>query len=305
MGRVGPDGGGLQGLPTPCSSGRLASRCGRHSDSRSTCSCPPAPAFLGPATPPGAKYGSSLNNPYLVLRPEADTATPSTTTYAFDVPTPDTGWAFVLGDIDADQVRIAATDSRGRCWGGRDQQLVQGFFNYAGGADVPSWEPDLDPGGNACAVDTEGACGWFEPDVRLSCLTLTFTRRSASRLPDLVREPGPPSGRVGRRPLHRRQLPHGADDPDPPLAVRRGAGRREPTTDGSYYFGEFATQAGYVVRLDVPDLCRRRPRTEDGVEPRQRRLPGLAGRLHRPCDRPAADGWHGPGRGRPRRPGCR
>lgn len=66
-------------------------------------------AVLGGGTPPGAKYGSSAGNPYLVLRPRADAPTsPSTTTYTFDAPTPDTGWAFVLGDIDADQVRVTA-----------------------------------------------------------------------------------------------------------------------------------------------------------------------------------------------------
>ena len=86
------------------------------SDSRSPVQVPSgASAFLGPGTPPGAKYGSSAGNPYLVLRARADTPTGrSTTTYTFDAPTPDTGWAFVLGDIDADQVAVSATDAS-RC----------------------------------------------------------------------------------------------------------------------------------------------------------------------------------------------
>ncbi|UYO97668.1 hypothetical protein OED01_02800 [Microbacterium sp. M28] len=48
-----------------------------------------ASVWLSEGTPVGAKYGSSRNNPYLNLRPKADTATsPSTTTYSFDRPTP-------------------------------------------------------------------------------------------------------------------------------------------------------------------------------------------------------------------------
>ena len=45
--------------------------------------------WFGPTTPIGVKYGSSQNQPYLNLRPLADTATtPSTTTYTFDQPDP-------------------------------------------------------------------------------------------------------------------------------------------------------------------------------------------------------------------------
>jgi hypothetical protein len=68
-----------------------------------------ASTWLSADTPPGATYGSSRNEPYINLRPRADRAgAPSTTTYTFDTPTPPGGWAFVLGDIDADEVVVTA-----------------------------------------------------------------------------------------------------------------------------------------------------------------------------------------------------
>ena len=96
--------------------------------------------FLGPATPPGAKYGSSAGNPYLVLRPAVDNPTsPSTTTYTFATPTPDAGWAFVLGDIDADQVALSATDATGAAVPAAEvDSWFAGRFNYAGATDL--WE---------------------------------------------------------------------------------------------------------------------------------------------------------------------
>ncbi|MCY7395071.1 MAG: hypothetical protein LH468_02780 [Nocardioides sp.] len=32
--------------------------------------------------------------------------------------------------------------------------------------------------GNAAATNTDGAAGWFEPDIRLRSLTFVFTRRA-------------------------------------------------------------------------------------------------------------------------------
>ncbi len=140
-----------------------------------------ASGALGAGTPPGAKYGTSAGNPYLVLRPRADTpTTPSTTTYTFDAPTPDTGWAFVLGDVDADAVTVRATDETGAAVPAAEvDSWFRGSFNYAGGADQPTWDgPSSTLTGNAGALDTDGAAGWFEPDVRLTSLTLAFTRRA-------------------------------------------------------------------------------------------------------------------------------
>ena len=86
--------------------------------------------FLGTGTPPGLKYGTSRGSSYLALRPRADTPTaPSTTTYTFADPTPDTGWAFVLGDVDSDQVEVRATDEDGTAVpAARDRQLVPGHL---------------------------------------------------------------------------------------------------------------------------------------------------------------------------------
>ena len=66
--------------------------------------------YLSATTPVGAKYGSSKDRPYLNLRPYSQNGAPaSVTTYQFDRPTPSSGWTFVLGDVDADQVTITAT----------------------------------------------------------------------------------------------------------------------------------------------------------------------------------------------------
>ncbi len=230
------------------------------SDSRSPVQLPTgASSFLGPATPPGAKYGSSAGNPYLVLRPRADTPTaPSTTTYTFDTPTPDTGWAFVLGDIDSDQVRLAATDVRGAPVPAAEiDSWFRGTFNYAGAADQPTWDAATSTlVGNPGAVDTDGAAGWFEPDVRLTSLTMTFTRRAGFPVYQtwFVSRARPIGGTVddvstvGQCPPDRTTLTLVSPFGDA-LATT------VPAADGSYTFGELATQDGYVVRLDVPVGC--------------------------------------------------
>ncbi|MFB6610768.1 collagen binding domain-containing protein [Agromyces sp. NPDC056379] len=147
--------------------------------------------WLAQGTPVGAKYGSSLNQPYLNLRPKADTPTgTSTTTYSFPTPTPSSNWTFVLGDIDADQVRIAAVGANGAALTAAELGF-RGGFNYCApgvvgkpscsgdAADVPSWNPaTLTLTGNATAADTNGAAGWFEPSVPISSLSFFFTRRS-------------------------------------------------------------------------------------------------------------------------------
>jgi len=213
--------------------------------------------FLGPGTPPGAKYGSSAGSPYILLRPFADNATsPSTTTYTFADPTPDTGWAFVLGDIDADQVAVRATDENGAPVPASEvDSWFQGTFNYVGGAPLPSWDA-----GSATLVgggtDVAGASGWFEPDIRLASLTLVFTRLSGfpSYQTWFVSRARPIGGTVtdvsqtGSCTLTGSALtlvaPFGEE-----LATTN------PSADGSYSFGDFATQDGYVVRVTPPDGC--------------------------------------------------
>ncbi|WP_439688443.1 carboxypeptidase regulatory-like domain-containing protein [Curtobacterium sp. SP.BCp] len=153
--------------------------------------------WQGPNTGPGAAYGSSRGNTYLNQRPLADAAgQPSVTTYTFATPTPGaSSWSFVLGDVDADRVTIAATTQGGGTATAADLGF-SGVYNSCSastaggwscpadpdgttGRDVPSWDgASLTLTGNAGSVDTSGATAWFTPTVPLTSLTLTFERRS-------------------------------------------------------------------------------------------------------------------------------
>ncbi|WP_346266082.1 MSCRAMM family protein, partial [Glycomyces rutgersensis] len=150
-----------------------------------------ASTWLSAGTPIGAKYGASRNSPYLNLRPQADRAdSPSYTRYVFDEPVPPGGWAFALGDIDADQVEVVAKGPDGSALSAA-QLGFQGTFNYCGsasaggpacsgdGTDQPTWNAATRTlTGNAAAADTDGASGWFEPTVEVQSLTFVFTRRA-------------------------------------------------------------------------------------------------------------------------------
>ena len=159
-------------------------------------------------TPVGlAGFGTSRNQTYMNQRPNADNATsPSTTTYTFAEPAPGgSSWAFVLGDIDADQATISATDVNGNPvsganlgFGGPDD--TTGAYNscstvVAGGwscgrptaddptpgSDKPTWTPTSTGGtllGNATASDTAGATAWFSPVTALKTLTISYQQRS-------------------------------------------------------------------------------------------------------------------------------
>jgi hypothetical protein len=149
-----------------------------------------ASTWQAASTPVGAVYGSSLGRPYLNQRPLADNPTsPAVPTYTFATPTPSAGWSFVLGDIDADQATITATDANGQpvAVSGLGFQGVYNYCHRAGGpscdsantGDVPSWNPATATlTGNAAASDTEGASGWFSPSVPLKTLTITYQQRS-------------------------------------------------------------------------------------------------------------------------------
>jgi hypothetical protein len=237
------------------------------SDSRGNVTLPSgASTFLGGATDSvptdvGIKYGSSRNHAYITLRPKADNATsPSTTTYTFATPTPETGWAFVLGDIDADQVRISAKDANGVTltpvqidqW-----KLGHNVFNYAGGTDLPTWNAATSTlVGNAGAVDTDGAAGWFEPNIAISSLTFIYTQRSgfpvyqtwfASVARTISGTVSDVSTAGGSCPVDSATVrlvgPHGEA-----LATTHPVG-------GAYSFGQYATQAGYVVSIEWPAGC--------------------------------------------------
>lgn len=221
--------------------------------------------WLSQGTPVGAKYGSSINQAYLNLRPKADNATsPSTTTYSFANPTPASGWTFVLGDIDADAVRIQAIGANGQALTAA-QLGFRGGFNYCApgvvgkpsctgdAADVPTWDAaTLTLTGNAAALDTSGAAAWFEPSVPITSLTFAFTRRSgfpvyqtwfASIARDIT-------GTV----LDDDAIPQ--PQPGATLTLTDANGDVVATTtsgaDGTYSFPGVVATAGYTVRVTAP-----------------------------------------------------
>lgn len=181
-----------------------------------------ASTWLSEGTPVGEKYGTSRDKPYLNLRPKADTPTgSSTTTYTFQKATPPGGWTFVLGDIDADAVRIQATGSNGQALTA-EQLGFRGGFNYCAtgvvgkpsctgdATDIPSWDPTtLTLTGNAAAADTAGAAAWFEPNVPVSTSASSSraapdcrcTRPGSRRSPATSRDP------CATSPTHRRPAP--------------------------------------------------------------------------------------------------
>jgi len=147
--------------------------------------------FLNAATDFGKVYGSSRDKNYasISLGPSGDVpGTPSVTTITFDDPTP-TGesWSFALGDVDAENITISATDATNSAIA---DTVINGWFksafNYCnagspkpGGCptgtstDVPTWvSPTLSGGG----TDTSGASGWFTPSGSIKTLTLTQAR---------------------------------------------------------------------------------------------------------------------------------
>ncbi|MFJ2535761.1 MSCRAMM family protein [Microbacterium maritypicum] len=222
-----------------------------------------ASVWLAEGTPVGAKYGSSIGQPYLNLRPRADNATsPSTTTYSFATPTPSAGWAFVLGDIDADSVRIQAIGSNGQTLNATELGF-QGGFNYCASgvtgkpsctgsaSDVPTWDPvTLTLTGNPAAADTSGAAAWFEPAAAISSLSFVYTRRAGF-------------------PVYQTWFASIAHDvtgtvTDPTAAPRAGVtvtltdanntvvGTTTTLADGSYSFPGVVAAPGYTARMTAP-----------------------------------------------------
>ncbi|MFF2371189.1 Ig-like domain-containing protein [Agromyces sp. NPDC058110] len=151
-----------------------------------------ASTWQAASTPVGAVFGSSRDRTYLNQRPAANNAaSPSVTTYTFASPTPTSGWAFVLGDIDADQVTLSATGTDGAAVPveGLGYQESYNSCHRSGGPscdaanlnDRPAWADDGTTGlllGNAGAADTDGATAWFAPSVPLATLTMSFRWRS-------------------------------------------------------------------------------------------------------------------------------
>jgi hypothetical protein len=142
--------------------------------------------FLGGDTPVGVVYGNSRDHGYLNIGTAAGNLT-STTTVTFAAPTPSSGWAFALGDIDADEVQISATGPGGRAVSASELGF-QGTFNYCQSVPKPGAcagpgpftdEPHWDAAtatlrGNG--ADTTGAAGWFEPSTGLTSVTFRFSQ---------------------------------------------------------------------------------------------------------------------------------
>lgn len=223
-----------------------------------------ASTWLSQGTPVGEKYGSSINQQYLNLRPKADSPTgPSTTTYSFATPTPASGWTFVLGDIDADSVRIEAIGIDGQAVS-TEELGFNGGFNYcapgiagkpscSGAAtDVPSWDAATQTlTGNAAASDTSGSAAWFEPSVPLTSLTFFFTQRS-----------GFPIYQTWFASIARDITGTVTDQAEGPLpgatltlTDANGAvvGTTTTDADGTYSFPGFIATDGYTVTVTVPD----------------------------------------------------
>jgi LPXTG-motif cell wall-anchored protein len=134
---------------------------------------------LGASTPFGAVYGSSVGQSYLVLSSPPISGS-SSTVFTFASATPATGFGFTLGDIDAESVTISATTTGGVAVTAAELGYTDSF-NYASGADVPTWNAGTSSLiGNV--AETSGASGWFSPTVPL--VTITFTSTTLSGSPD-------------------------------------------------------------------------------------------------------------------------
>lgn len=240
------------------------------SDSRQSTVVSGASTWQGTSTGPGAVYGSSRGNTYLNQRPNVDSPTAaaaSTTTYTFDGLTPgNQSWSFVIGDVDADQVTIAATVQGGGAASADQLGYVDSYNSCSSvspggwscpadpggvpaGQDVPTWDPATRTlTGNAAANDTAGATAWFTPIVPLETLTITYQQRSgfpvyqtwfANRT----------AGISGTATLD------GAPIPGATVTVTAPRGTVYSTTtnaDGTYSFPQLPVIAGYRVEISAP-----------------------------------------------------
>lgn len=150
----------------------------------------PTADFLNAKTPPGERFGSSQGERLLRMGlKDTDSDTPSRTVYTFPAATPVGHFAFVLGDIDVDEVTIAATAADGSKVSAKELGF-RSTFNFCNGVDPfpltcedktwttePNWQPDqMTLRGSTPGDETEGASGWFLPTVSLKSLTFTFAK---------------------------------------------------------------------------------------------------------------------------------
>lgn len=222
--------------------------------------------YLSAGTPFGSVFGSSRGKPYALFRTAAD-LTPSTTMFTFTAPASVGHWGFTLGDIDADQVTIGATDAAGNPIAAADLGY-QTSFNYCAASpkpsgctgsgpftDKPTWNPatgTLTGSGS----DTLGGSAWFRPAAPVKTLTFTFSRQAGAPVYQVwfAALNASVSGTVRVAP----------DDTPPPSTLRllhpdgtpvlSASGAPVTATtgpDGSYAFPGVA-RGDYIVALDVP-----------------------------------------------------
>lgn len=149
-----------------------------------------ASTWIPESTSFGTEFGSSRDRQYISLRPAGNReGAPSTTTYTFETPSPVGTWGFSLGDIDAETLRVSATDEAGEPVPG--EQLNVEAFNYCGQAGGPSCDqnqafsvPTVSIADTVVSLeelgcpaeqdlcDTAGASAWFSPSVPLKTLTI-------------------------------------------------------------------------------------------------------------------------------------
>ena len=141
--------------------------------------------WLSADTPFGAQFGSSRDKDYLYTSlPLGASSTVVTVTFA--TPAPVGTWGFALGDIDAEDVTIAATGADG---GALD---VSGWFQSAFNSCSVSPKPSACPAGThsdrptwaspvlrGSASDTNGAAAWFRPSSAVKTLTFSQARNVA------------------------------------------------------------------------------------------------------------------------------
>lgn len=219
--------------------------------------------WLSEGTPPGAVYGSSHDQPYLSLRPRADTPTaPSTTTYSFARPTPASGWMFALAGFDGGTVTIRAIGANGVALTAADLGF-QGGFNYCApgvagkpsctgsATDIPQWDPSsLTLTGAAVAAGTDGAAAWFEPTTPITSLSFLFAQQS-----------GAPAYQTWFASIAHDITGTVSKDDGTPLAgvtlsLYSPSGELLTTTQttpaGTYVFPRVQASAGYTVRVTPP-----------------------------------------------------
>jgi len=141
--------------------------------------------WLSADTPFGAQFGSSRNRDYLFTSlPLGASGTVVTVTFA--TPTPAGTWGFALGDVDAEDITVAATGADGEALD------VSGWFQSAFNSCTVSPRPPACPAGThtdqptwaapvlrGSSSDTNGAAAWFRPTSSVKTLTFSQVRSVA------------------------------------------------------------------------------------------------------------------------------